>query len=117
MIREEPLSTSEILVTFSNDVTASEIQQFATKIVSSSYETVIIDLSQMSHIGYAILSKLYMLKLDLSVRSKRLAIQGCSERLINTLKMLKFDKTIEILNLAPPKKKNDEKRPPLDKEY
>jgi anti-anti-sigma regulatory factor len=116
VISEEPLSTSVIVATFSNDVTATEIQQFTTSIVSSSYKTVIIDLSEMSHINHAILSKLYMLKLDLTVSSKQLTFQGCSERLIDMLKMLKFDKTIEILKLSPQKEQNGEKRPHRDKE-
>ena len=117
MITEEPLSTVEILIKFSNNITPEEIQKFANKIVPSSYKTVIIDMSEMSHLSHAILGKLYMLKLDLSVRSKRLVFQGCSERLLNMLKLLKFDKTIEILKLSPQKQQNDKKCPKWDEQY
>ena len=101
MITQQRLSDTEILVKFSNDVSHEEVQQLSNKIVQSSYKTVIIDLSEVYHLNYAILGKLHMLKLDLSVRSKRLTFQGCSEKLINMLRLLKFDKTIEILRLSP----------------
>ena len=101
MITEEPISVTEILLKFGKNVTPEEIQQLSNRIVPSCYKTVIIDLSELYHVNYTILGKLYMLKLDLAVRSKRLAFQGCTERLLNLLKLLKFDKTIEILKLSP----------------
>lgn len=101
MITKEPLSGTEILVKFSDNVTPAEIQQFSNKIAPSPYKTVIVDLSEVYHLSYANLAKLHMLKLDLTTRSKRLVFQGCSERLFNMLKLLKFDKTIEMLRLSP----------------
>jgi anti-anti-sigma regulatory factor len=101
MITEEPLSATEILVKFTGNITPAEIQQFTNKVAPSPYKTVIVDLSAVYHLNYEILGKLHMLKLDLTVRSKRLAFQGCSDKLYNMLKLLKFDKTIEILRLSP----------------
>jgi anti-anti-sigma regulatory factor len=101
VITQEPLSETDILLKFGKNVTPEEIQQLSNKIVTSPYKTVIIDLSEVYHLNYAVLGKLHMLKLDLTVRSKRLAFQGCSDRLYNMLKLLKFDKTIEILRLSP----------------
>ena len=111
MITEEPLSVTEILVKFGENVTPEEIQQFSNKIVPSPFKTVIIDLSEVYHLNYAALGKLHMLKLDLTVRFKRLTFQGCSERLFNMLKLLKFDKTVEILRLSPEKHPIDKKQP------
>ena len=110
MIVEEPLSTTEILVKFNENVKPEEIQQISNKIVPLPYRTIIIDLSEVYHLNYAVLGKLHMLKLDLTTRSKRLVFQGCSERLFNMLKLLKFDKTIEILRLSP-QQPTDKKRP------
>jgi anti-anti-sigma regulatory factor len=110
MITKEPLSATEILIKLSNKVTPEEIQQFSNKIIPSPYKTVIIDLSEVYHLNYAVLGKLHMLKLDLTVRSKRLAFQNCSDRLYNMLKLLKFDKTIEILRLSPQKQQNDKEQ-------
>jgi anti-anti-sigma regulatory factor len=93
---EEPLSKTEILVRFSRDISAEEVQLLSDKILSTPYKTVIIDLSEVYHINYVILGKLHMLKLDLAVRSGRLVLQGCSERLLNILKLLEVDKTVEI---------------------
>jgi len=114
MITEEPLSTTVILIKVNANVTPEEIQQISNKIVPSPYRTVIIDLSEVYHLNYEVLSKLYMLKLDLSTRSKRLAFQGCSERLLYMLKLLKFDKTIEILKLSPQKRQNDREQSKWD---
>jgi hypothetical protein len=75
VITQEPLSETDILLKFGKNVTPEEIQQLSNKIATSPYKTVII--------------------------SKRLAFQGCSDRLYNMLKLLKFDKTIEILRLSP----------------
>jgi hypothetical protein len=111
MITEEPLSTTELLIKFSNNVTPEEIQRFSNKVVPSPYKTVIKDLSEVYHLNYAVLGKLHMLKLDLSVRYKRLVLQGCSDGLYNMLKLLKFDKTIEILRLSPQKHQIDQKKP------
>jgi anti-anti-sigma regulatory factor len=110
MITEEPLSTTEILIKCSGNVSPEEIQKTSNKIVPSPYRTVIIDLSEVYHLNYEILGKLYMLKLDLTVRSKRLKFQHCSERLFNMLKLLKFDKTVEILRLSPQKHQIDQKQ-------
>jgi anti-anti-sigma regulatory factor len=111
MITEERLSAAEILIKLRKNVTPAEIQQFSKKIVPSPYKTVIIDLSEMYHLNYIILDKLHLLKLDLAVRSKRLVFQGCSEKLLNTLKLLKFDKTIEILRSSPQKQQTKRERP------
>ena len=101
VITQQPLSDTEILLKFSNNVSSEEVQQLSNKIVPSPYKTVIIDLSEVCHLNHTILGKLYMLKLDLTVRSKRLAFEGCSERLFNMLKLLNFDKTVEILKSLP----------------
>lgn len=111
MIIEEPLSSTEILVKLSQNVTPEEIQQFSNKIAPSPYKTVIVDLSEIYHLSYPNLAKLHMLKLDLTTRSKRLAFQNCSDKLYNMLKLLKFDKTIEILRLSPQKHQIDQKQP------
>jgi anti-anti-sigma regulatory factor len=100
VITEEPLSSTEILVKFSQNFTPEEIQQFSNKIVPTPYKAVIIDLSDVNHLNYAALGKLYMLKLELTTRSKRLTFQGVSEKLFNMLKLLKFDKTVEILRFS-----------------
>ncbi len=110
MITEEPLSATKILLKFGKSVTPEEIKQFSDRIVPSCYKTVLIDMSDLYHVNYAVLGKLYMLKLDLSVRSKRLVFQGCTERLLNLLKLLKFDKTIEILKLSPQEQPAGKKR-------
>jgi anti-anti-sigma regulatory factor len=115
MITQESLSDTTVLLKFSENVTAEEIQQVSNKIVPSPYKTVIIDLSEVYHLNYAVLGKLHMLKLDLTVRSKRLAFQGCSDRLYNMLKLLKFDKTIEILRLSPQQQQTGKKYPKRDK--
>ena len=114
MIVEEPLSETEILVKFNQNVTPAEIQQFSDKITPSTYNTVIVDLSEISHLNYENLAKLHMLKLDLTTRLKRLAFQGCSEKLLNILKLLKFDKTIEILRLSPQHRQKDKDQPTWD---
>lgn len=110
MITEEPLSTTEILVRFRGNILPEEIQQTSSKIVPSPYRTVIIDLSEVCHLNYAVLGKLHMLKLDLTIRSKRLVFQGCSERLFNALKLLNFDKTVQILMSSPQQNQIDKKR-------
>jgi hypothetical protein len=66
------------------------------------------------HLNYAVLGKLHMLKLDLTVRSKILTFQGCSERLFNMLKLLKFDKTVEILRLSPQEHQKVKEQPGRD---
>jgi anti-anti-sigma regulatory factor len=101
VINQEQLSDTEIVVKFSSDISSHEIQLLSNKIVHSAYRTVIIDLSEVNHLNYTMLGKLHMLKLDLAVRSKRLVFEGCSESLLNMLKLLQFDKTIEILRLSP----------------
>jgi anti-anti-sigma regulatory factor len=111
MITEEPLSATEILLKFSANVTAEEIQELSNKIVPSPYKTIIIDLSEVYHLNYTVLGKLHMLKLDLTVRYKRLALQGCSAKHLNMLKLLKFDKTVEILRLSPQEHQIDNKQP------
>ena len=115
MITKEPLLPTAIRAKFSDNVTPEEIQQFSNKIVQSPYKTVMIDLSAMYHLNYAILGKLHMLKLDLSVRQKRLVLQGCSDRLYNMLKLLNFDKTIEILRLSPQEHQGGGKQPHEEK--
>jgi len=114
VITEEPLSATEILVKFNKNITPAEIQQFSNKIAPSPYKTVIVDLSEIYHLGYESLAKLHMLKLDLTTRSKRLAFQGCSEKLLNILKLLKFDNTIEILRLSPQQRQKDKDQPTWD---
>lgn len=109
MITKEPLSATEILLKFSGNTTAAEVEQLSSEILPSTYKTVIIDLSEVYHLNYEILGKLHMLKLDLTVRSKILAFQGCSAKLLNMLKLLKFDKTIKILNLSPQEPQADQK--------
>jgi hypothetical protein len=107
VITEEPLSNTEMLVKFNQNITPAEIQRFSDKIAPSTYSTVIVDLSEISHLNYENLAKLHMLKLDLTTRSKRLVFQGCSEKLLNILKLLKFDNTIEILRLSPQQRQKD----------
>ena len=107
MITEEPLSNTEMLVKFNQNITPAEIQRFSDKIAPSTYSTVIVDLSEISHLNYENLAKLHMLKLDLTTRSKRLVFQGCTEKLLNILKLLKFDNTIEILRLSPQQRQKD----------
>lgn len=114
MITEEPLSATGILIKLGNNITPEEIQKFSNKIVQSPYKTVIVDLSAVYHLNYEVLGKLHMLKLDLTIRSKRLVFQGCSEKLYNMLKLLKFDKTIEILELSPNKRQFDKKQPRMN---
>jgi anti-anti-sigma regulatory factor len=99
---EEPLSKTEILVRFNKDISAEEVQQLSDRILPTPFKTVIIDLSEVYHINYVILGKLHMLKLDLAVRSGRLVLQGCSEKLLNILKLLEIDKTVEIRNSKGP---------------
>ena len=111
MITEEPLSATEILVKFGENVIPEEIQQISNKIVPSPYKTVIIDLSEVYHLNYAVLGELHILKLDLTTRSKRLAFQGCSEKLFNMLKLLRFDETVQILRSSPQQQQTDNKRP------
>jgi hypothetical protein len=114
VITEEPLSATEILAKLSQNVTPAEIQQFSSKIAPSPYKTVIVDLSEVYHLNYANLAKLHMLKLDLTTRYKRLAFQSCSEKLFNMLKLLKFDKTTEILRLSPQQHGKEKDQPNLD---
>jgi anti-anti-sigma regulatory factor len=101
VITEEPLSPTEILVKFGATVTPEEIQELSNKIVPSPYKTVLIDISEVIHLNYLILGKLHLLKLNLSVRYKRLAIQGCTPKHMNLLKILQFNKTIEVLRPSP----------------
>jgi anti-anti-sigma regulatory factor len=101
MITKEPLSESVILIKFSQNVTPMEIEQLSKKIVQSPYTTVLIDLSEVYHLNYEVLGKLHMLKLDLTTRFKRLVFQNCSDKLYYMLKLLKFDKTLEILRISP----------------
>ena len=114
MITEEPLSTTEILVKFGATVTPEEIQEIANKIVPSPYKTVSIDLSGVYHLNYGVLGKLHMLKLDLTTRSKRLVFQGCTDKLYGMLKMLNFDKTLEILRISPQQRPKDKDLPNWD---
>ena len=114
VITEEPLSTTEILVKFGATVTPEEIQEVANKIVPSPYKTVSIDLSGVYHLNYGVLGKLHMLKLDLTTRSKRLVFQGCTDKLYGMLKMLNFDKTLEILRISPQQRPKDKDLPNWD---
>jgi hypothetical protein len=117
VITEEPLSSTEILAKFSQNFTPEEIQQFSNKIVPSPYKTVIIDLSDVYHLNYDVLGKLYMLKLELTTRLKRLAFQGVSEKLYNMLTLLKFDKTVEILRFSPSQPQRDNIRSEKDETF
>jgi anti-anti-sigma regulatory factor len=117
MITEEPLSNTKILVKFSGNISPEEIQQTSNKIVQSPYRTVIIDLSEVYHLNYAVLVKLHILNLDLTTRSKRLAFHGCSERLSNVLKLLNFDKTVQILMSSPQQHQTEKKRRKWGKEF
>lgn len=107
VISEEPLTATEIMLKFGATVTPEEIQELSNKIVPSPYKTVLIDISEVIHLNYTILGKLHMLKLDLALRHKRLALQGCSAKHLNMLKILQFDKTIEILRPSPPKREKE----------
>ncbi|UCF98204.1 MAG: STAS domain-containing protein [Spirochaetaceae bacterium] len=101
MIEVKQISKREIVLKFKEKVTPEEIENETKDILTGPCKTVSIDCSEVYTLDHTILGKLYMLKLDLSIRHKNLIITGCSKRILNVLKMIRFDNLVQIIPEAP----------------
>jgi hypothetical protein len=101
MIDVKRISNDEIVMEFIEKVTPEEIVNNSNDILSSKCKTVSIDCSKIYTLDHTILGKLYMLKLDLSIRRKNLVIKGCSKKILGILRMMRFNNLVQIVPQSP----------------
>ena len=88
---------AEIILELKNKISPEDIESASNEIVRSHFGTVIIDCSNVQYLEHAVLGKLYMLKLDLSTRSRNLIIKGCSERILSLFRLIGLDTVVQIV--------------------
>lgn len=97
MIKVDKISDNEVVMKFSKNVSAEEVEDAFREVRGSTCRKVIVDFSELIHLGHQLLGKLYMFNLDLQISKKKLILAGCSNKIRDLLILTRVDQDIEIL--------------------
>ena len=96
MISVNKISNSEVVLELSENVSPEQAEKVFKDILNSTFQKVIVDCSELIHLGQKILGKLYMFNMDLQIGRRKLILTGCSDEIRNLLHLTKIDERIEI---------------------
>ena len=99
MFERKELSKDEVLLTVMGPLTGENTNEFhrqMEELTAASYSTISLDLSHTNSINSSALGKILMFKKKLAETQRTLQIRGCSDTLLKTLQMIKFDALISI---------------------
>ena len=99
MFERKDLSRNEVVLSVLGPLAGEATAEFhrqVEELVSASYDTIILDLSRTDSINSSALGKILLFRKKLAESQRNIRIKGCSETLLKTFKMIKFDTLIPI---------------------
>ena len=97
MISVNKISDKEVVLEFSENISAEQAEEVFRDMRRSTFQKVIVDCSGLIHLGHILLGKLYMFNIDLQISKRKLIISGCSDKVHDLLHLTRVDQDIEIL--------------------
>ena len=99
MLRQETVSSREVILIVSGPLSGAAAEEFHEKmedLCSGRFQKVTLDFSQSPSINSAALGKLLFFRKKLDEKGGTLQIAGCSEGIYRILKAIKFDQLIPV---------------------
>jgi anti-anti-sigma factor len=99
MFERKDLSKDEVLLNVVGSLsgeTTNEFHRQVEELAGGSYVTISLDLSRTDSINSSALGKILLFRKKLAEQQRTLQIKGCSESLLKTFHMIKFDTLISI---------------------
>lgn len=97
MISINKISSNEVVLKFSENVSAEQAEEVFRNMLRSTFQNIVVDCSGLIHLGHQLLGRLYMFNLDLQISRRKLILTGCSDKIRNLLHLTRVDQDIEIL--------------------
>ncbi len=79
-----------------NGEPAADFQSRLDEVVSGPHQTIALDLSQVESINSSCIGRILLSRKRLSEQGRSIRISGCSNALLNTFQLIKFDKLVKI---------------------
>ena len=97
MIIVNKISDNEVVLEFSENVSAEQAEEVFRNMLRSTFQKIVVDCSGLIHLGHQLLGRLYMFNMDLEVSRRKLILTGCSDKIRNLLHLTRVDQDIEIV--------------------
>jgi anti-anti-sigma factor len=99
MLRQETVSSREVILVVSGTLAADAVEEFQTKmeeLCTGRFTKITLDLSQVPLINSSAIGKLFLFRKKLHEKGGILEIRGCSDGLYRIFQAIKLDKLILI---------------------